>query len=100
MTIPLAVPIGTYTLVLVAEDGDIAGRTEVAVGPAAAAVATREGMPHMADGAMPGMQATGEMMDIEIHTSPAEWAVIAALILLCFGGGAALLMKSRSTTSH
>lgn len=98
ITIPPAVPIGAYTLVAIALDGDVAGRTDLAVGPAADVTATRAGMPHMpAD--MPGMQATAEMMKIERTTTAGEWAVIATLILLSFGGGALLLAHARRTTS-
>lgn len=96
ITIPLAVPIGAYTLVAIAADGDVTARTDLAVGPAEDVAAAKQGMPHMAAD-MPAMQATAEMMKIERTTSPAEWAVIAAVILLSFGGGAFLLLRSRKT---
>jgi hypothetical protein len=99
VTIPPAVPIGSYTLVAIADDGDVAARTALAVGPAAAVTAAQEGMPHMAP-EMPGMNATAEMMRIEVTTTPAEWAVIIAVILLSFGGGAFLLFRSRRTASR
>jgi len=99
ITIPPAVPVGAYTLVAIAADGDVAARTDLAVGPAADVTASREGMPHMPAG-MPGMQASAEMMKIEQTTTPGEWAVIAALILLSFGGGAFLLTRARRTASR
>lgn len=99
ITISTAVPAGVFTLVLIAPDGDIAGRTEITVGSAATAAAAASGMPHMAArGDMAGMaerMGTAEMMEIEIRTSAAEWAIMVALILLAFGGGAALLARSR-----
>lgn len=99
LTVPPTVPVGTYTLVLVAEDGDVAGRTEVTVGPPGAAGAAASGMPHMVGAMpeMPEMTATGEMMKLDIKTSAGEWVVIAAFVLLSFGAGAALLAKSRRT---
>ena len=99
ITIPPAVPIGAYTLVAIATDGDVTARTDLAVGPAADVAASKEGMPHMAT-EMPGMQATAEMMKIERTTTPAEWAVIAAVILLSFGGGAFLLGRARNSASR
>lgn len=96
ITIPPAVPIGAYTLVAIADDGDVTARTDLAVGPLADVSASKEGMPHMAN-EMPGMQATAEMMEIRTTTTPGEWAVIAALILLSFSGGAFLLVRSKGT---
>lgn len=104
VTVPVAVPAGVYTLVLIAADGDIAGRTEVTVGPPAVVAAAASGMPHMAAGGemadMPGMKASAEMMKIETRTTPVEWTIIGALILLSFAGGAALLAKSRSARAQ
>jgi len=104
VTIPVAVPPGVFTLVVIAADGDVAGRTEVTVGPPGEAAAAAKGMPHMGTGAdmadMPGMKATGEMMKIEVSTTPAEWATIAVLILASFAGGAALIARSRRIASH
>lgn len=99
LTIPPAVPIGAYTLAAIAADGDVAARTDLAVGPAADIAAAKQGMPHM-PAQMPGMQATAEMMKIERTTTPAEWAVITAVILLSFGGGAFLLARSRRAASR
>jgi len=86
VTIPVAVPPGVFTLVVIAADGDVAGRTEVTVGPPGEAAAAAKGMPHMGTGAdmadMPGMKATGEM------------------ILASFAGGAALIARSRRIASH
>lgn len=61
-----------------------------------------EGMPRVADGAMAasvGDAGHRRNENIEIHTSSAERAVIGALILLCFGGGAALLRKIKNLRS-
>lgn len=104
LTIPLSVPPGVFTLVLIAADGDVAGRTEVTVGPPGEAAAAAKGTPHMAAGGamadMPGMGATGEMMKIEVSTTPVEWAVIGVLVLASFAGGAALIARSRRVASH
>ena len=96
ITIPPTVPVGAYTLVAIADDGDVTGRTSLAIGPAAEVAASNGGMPHMAT-EMPGMQATAEMMKIERTTTPGEWATIVTLILLSFGGGAFLLARARRT---
>ena len=86
-------------VVVIAADGDVAGRTEVTVGPPGEAAAAESGMPHMESGGkmadMPGMKATADMMKIEVKTTPAEWAVIAVLILSSFAGGVALIARSR-----
>ena len=71
VTIPPAIPVGGYTLVAIAEDGDVAARTDLTVGPVAEAAAAKMGMPHMVT-AMPGMEATAEMMKIQPNTTPAE----------------------------
>lgn len=99
VTIPPAVPLGAYTLVAIAADGDVTARTDLSIGPAAAVAAAKTGMPHMASD-MPGMEATAEMMKIQRTTSPAEWAVITALIVLCFAGGGYLLARSGRTMSR
>lgn len=99
VTIPVSVPPGIFTLVVIAADGDVAGRTEVTVGPPGEAAAAESGMPHMESGGkmadMPGMKGTADMMKIEVKTTPAEWAVIAVLILASFAGGVALIARSR-----
>jgi len=96
ISIPPAIPVGAYTLVAIAADGDVAARTDLAVGPAADVTASKEGMPHMPTG-MPGMQASAEMMKIERTTTPGEWAIIVTLILLSFAGGAFLLARARTS---
>ncbi len=99
LTIPVAVPPGVFTLVIIAADGDVAGRTEVTIGPPGEAAAVASGMPHMGAASgmanMPGMEATAEMMKIKVDTTPTEWVVIAILILLSFAGGGALIARSR-----
>lgn len=100
ITIPPAVPVGSYTLVAIAEDGDVTARTSLSVGPPAAVAAAEKGMPHMATdmpgmGDMGGMEATAEMMKIEYRITTAEWAVIIAVILLSFSAGGLLLSRSR-----
>jgi hypothetical protein len=99
ITIPPAVPVGSYTLVAIAEDGDVTARTSLSVGPPAAVAAGEKGMPHMATDMprMTGMKATAEMMKIEYRITTAEWAVIVAVILLSFTAGGLLLSRSRRT---
>ena len=98
VAVPASVPAGTYTLAAIAADGDVAGRTEVSVGSAAAVEAAKSGMPHMAGGdmaGMEGMKATADMMKLDIKTTAFEWTVIGLLILLSFAAGASLLARSR-----
>lgn len=106
LSVPATARPGTYTLVVIAPDGDVAGRAEVVV--EAAAVPSPGGMPRMtghgpmasmpdmeAMKGMPGMEGTAEMMELDVSTGTGEWIVIGSLILASLGGGAVLLSRSR-----
>lgn len=99
VTLPPHVPVGNYTLVAIAPDGDVTARTDLVITPEPTAMAGMAGMtggtamPHDAQ-QMSGPHATAEMMALERRTSPAEWAVIAAIIAGCLGGGLVLLRKA------
>ena len=106
LVLPPHVPAGVYSLVAIAADGDVAARADLTVGMAnggagSGPAAAMPGMTGMGQGTqeMPGMHATEEMMTLKRTTSPAEWAVIWALIILAAGGGAVLLRKA-STAGH
>lgn len=97
IALPPRVPAGVYTLVAIGGHGDVAARTTVTVGQAGAN-ATMPGMGDHGMRQMPGMQGSAEMMPLQINTSPREWTVIAAVILLAFGGSVALLRRAVSTS--
>jgi hypothetical protein len=100
LALPLEVRAGTYTVVVVASDGDVTARADIVVSPAPlagegamAGMEAHAGMPGT-PGA-PGPHATAEMMKVPVSTSGVEWAVIGGIIVLSTLGGAALLATSR-----
>lgn len=98
VALPVEVKAGTYTVVVVASDGDVTARTDLVVlaGPPMAdmpGMAGHEGMVDSAGAAAP--HATAEMMHVPVSTSGAEWGAIAAVIGLSAAGGLLLLMSSR-----
>lgn len=98
--VPPGVKAGTYTLVVLASDGDVSARTDVVVTAA---------MPNLVDPmadmeahtgmAMPpggmGQHATADMMEVPVDTGAAEWTVIAAFIVLSGTAGLFLLATTR-----
>jgi hypothetical protein len=109
LTVPQNVPAGPYTLVVIASDGDVTARADLAVGAATTAAAPAGGTSpsgSMAD--MPGMSAsssggTGERataaeMSIPNPTTSGEWLIIWVLILASVAVGAALLRKATLRT--
>ena len=98
LALPVEVKAGTYTVVVVASDGDVTARADVVV----AAPRAMPGMPGMAEheamaasAGAPGPHATAEMMKVPVSTSGAEWGAIAGIILLSAAGGLLLLASSR-----
>ncbi|MGI9091108.1 MAG: hypothetical protein ACR2GG_08400 [Gemmatimonadaceae bacterium] len=108
IVLPPHVPAGTYTLAAIAADGDVSARANITVGAptggaAGGPVAAMSDMPGMGEHGtqqMPGMHATDEMMQLQRTTSPGEWAVIWAFIILTAAGGAALLRKAAAVVPH
>ena len=100
VTLPPHVPVGSYTLVAKAPDGDIAARTLFDI--VATPTAPMAGMPGMAPGGdmshmsqqMSGPHATAEMMALERRTSGAEWAVVGAFVVATLVAGLALLRQA------
>lgn len=101
LTIPDEVGTGSYVVIVLAPDGDVAARAELVV-TAAPATATdiSAGTARMEGMQMPGEapHATAEMMVLPVTTGALEWAVIGAFVLLSFLGGAALLRDGRRRT--
>jgi len=98
--LPVEVRAGTYTVVVVASDGDVVARADVVVAPAPlpsedamAGMEAHPGMPGPAGA--PGQHATAEMMKVPVSTSGVEWAVIGTIIVLSAVGGIALLATAR-----
>jgi hypothetical protein len=99
--LPVEVRAGTYTVVVLAPDGDVTARADlvVAASPAQAphAMAGMEGHAGMANSAgAPGPHPTAEMMHVPVSTSGVEWAAIAAIIALSTTGGLVLLRGARA----
>lgn len=103
-TLPAAARAGSYTVVVLASDGDVSARADLTVSaaptPSPTAMPDMAGMDHSR---MPGMpdstkpHATAEMMEVPVNTSGLEWAAIVAIVVLSAGGGLALLSASRTT---
>jgi hypothetical protein len=98
VALPVEVKAGTYTVAVVASDGDVTARAELVVraGPPMAGMPGMAGHEEMADAAgATGPHATADMMDVPVGTSGAEWGAIAAIIVLSAAGGVILLAGSR-----
>ncbi|HKV52791.1 MAG TPA: hypothetical protein VJO52_16470 [Gemmatimonadaceae bacterium] len=93
LTLPARAGAGAYTVVAIADDGDVTARADLVI-VAATGPATREagGMP---TGQMnQGPQATERMMPLRVDTTLGERATITAVIVLSALGGALLLRRS------
>jgi hypothetical protein len=95
IVVPETAEPGNYTLVVVAADGDVLARSDVAILAAAPAPATED---HAAMGhdEMVATEATDEMMPLDVRFSTAEMSVIGVLMLAGLAGGLALLRRPRS----
>lgn len=101
--LPAAARVGSYAVVVVAGDGDIAARADLAITAAAnvaqpepsamAGMAGMAGMPNMS-----GPHASAEALDIPVRTSRLEWIAIIAIIALSMGAGVALLRSAKAAT--
>jgi hypothetical protein len=107
ITVPQQVPVGTYTLVVIASDGDVTARADLAVSaaPTAPVTASTAGQPSSM-GDMPGMgdmsgeHAIATPMVIAQTTTPVEWGVIWAVIVASFLAGVILLKRAADHGSH
>ena len=117
LALPLEARIGSYTVVVLASDGDVAAQAELLVVAAAAPVTVADSATavppvtdtaaaeHPAGHAMPNANtspdatdiphASPDMMQLEATTSAAEWVGILAIIVASAGVGFALL-RSRA----
>jgi len=103
LTVPPTVPAGPYTLVVIASDGDVTARADLAVSTAVAATqpgsVNSPAMPGMGDHDMAGMggeQATAEPMQIPHTTTPAEAIVIWGVIGASLAWGVTLIRRART----
>jgi methionine-rich copper-binding protein CopC len=103
ITVQASVPAGAYTLVVIASDGDVTARADLAVSAAASASAgaapqgNMAGMPGMTDHDMAGMadeRATAAEMVIPHNTTTGGWIVIWAIIVGSLGAGVTLVRKA------
>ncbi len=105
LAVPVEARAGSYTVVALAPDGDIAARAELAVVTAGPAVAPADGMAehegHSAMNTSPGAtevpHPTAEIMKLPVHTTGSELAVIVGIITLSVAGGVALLRGARTS---
>jgi hypothetical protein len=107
LTVPPNVPAGAYTLVVIASDGDVTARADLAVsaavagGPAATGPTSstgKAGMPGMPDHDMAGMsdeRATAEPMAIAHTTTVAGWIVIWGVVITSLVAGGMLVSQDR-----
>lgn len=100
---------GAYKVVVVAPDGDVAAEADliiVAVAPVAmdsmtaqehATMAAQDHAKMLNTSPMATAEphATAEPIELDVKTTPAEWAVITVIVLACVVAGAALLAGSR-----
>ncbi|HET9983493.1 MAG TPA: hypothetical protein VFQ38_07895 [Longimicrobiales bacterium] len=102
---------GAYTVVLLAPDGDVSARADLALaaaeapatagapptaGPAAGTAAPATATDHMAHMAAAAPHATAAPMELPKRRGAGEWAVIALVTLVCLGAGARLLRPARA----
>ncbi len=98
LNLPPAAAAGSYSLVLIAEDGDISARADLTI--VASAPINAVSAVDAAHAAMPGMdmaamsKARKEMMPLTVKTSGAEWIAIVGVMVLCIAGGLALVRQS------
>ncbi len=108
LALPVEARAGTYTVVAVASDGDVAARAEltiIAAAPAAGApglatpgVAKHEGHSAMntAPMATEGAHPTAAMMKVPVSTTGVERAAVIGIVTLSLAAGLMLLRGSRS----
>lgn len=111
LALPLTARIGSYTVVVLAPDGDVVAQSDLNVVAAPLGVAqsppTQQGemtpaqhsempkghaMPNTSPEATDMPHATADMMKVEAVTTGAEWVGILAIIAASLGGGLALLV--------
>lgn len=113
LALPMEARTGSYTVVVLAPDGDVVAQAELLVVASAAPAgvvaepehpaerATAKTSPeHPAEHATPNTSpdatdmphASAEMMEVQVATTPGEWVGILAIIVASVGGGLALLL--------
>lgn len=97
LALPTEARAGSYTVVVLAPDGDVTARAALAIIPPP--MAEMSPMEHAAmDSAHqePAMaHASPDMMDVGTATTPGEWMAIVAVIAASFAGGVILLRAAR-----
>ncbi|MGH7710757.1 MAG: hypothetical protein ACREOG_05710 [Gemmatimonadaceae bacterium] len=104
LALPLTARIGSYTVAVLAPDGDVVAQADLNVVAASAPAAQMTPMEHAemtpkehatmntSPQATDMPHASAEMMEVQVSTTGAEWVGILAIILASVGGGAALLL--------
>lgn len=92
--LPAEAKAGTYTVVVLASDGDVVARAEIGIVAAAGEMTAEEHAKMGQPGAeTEGPHPTAEHMDVPVATTWAGWAAIAGLIAASAGLGLALLLR-------
>ncbi len=99
-TVPATVPVAQYTVVVIASDGDVTARADLAV---VAATTTASAQPTNGAASMAGMpgmsgEATAEPMHIDQTTTTGQRVIIYSIIALSLIGGIVLLRISAGAT--
>lgn len=105
LALPREARMGSYKVVVLAPDSDVAAQADLIVvaAPAAdsAAAMDHSNMGHEAMNTEPGAtdepHASAEMMPLDTSKTVGEWVVIIAAIVAGVGGGVALLAGARQT---
>jgi len=96
ITVPVDVRPGSYQVVALASDGDVAARLDLLVSAAAAMPMDADEHADMGGAAMPAQAATAEEIQIERDRSGIEWAAIGLVIGVA--GGLGIGMRRRQPT--
>jgi hypothetical protein len=105
LALPQEAQTGSYTVAVMAADGDVVAQAALAIVEAAAAAGAvaepghpaEHAMPNTAPGATEVPHASAEMMQVDVTTTVGEWLAMIAIILVSVGGGAALLVGALRT---
>lgn len=95
LTLPADAGAGSYTVVALAPDGDVAARAQMVVLAAAPAHATEHGATDSTPTRTASPHPTAETMKLAVATTGGERAAILTIIAACLGGGLTLLRGSR-----
>ena len=94
ITLPADARAGAYSLVVIAEDGDVVARAGLPVLAAAAASEAHAAVGHSLAGMAQG-QGTAEMMPLPRNGTASQSAAVLGLLALCVVGGSLMVRRAR-----